>query len=105
MALFIHRGYEGVMHYSKPFQRAALLEGTTLLFLLIVALPLKYIYHYPIAVQLTGPVHGICFLWYQYLALELITLEGVGVRRGFLLLTAAFLPGGTFLALRTGAGS
>ena len=39
-----------------------LLEGTSLLLLVLVAVPLKHFYHNPALVRAIGPVHGLLFL-------------------------------------------
>lgn len=51
-------------------RRAALLEGTTLIILLGVAVPLKHLAGYPMPVSVMGPVHGIAFLLYGWLLLR-----------------------------------
>ena len=40
----------------------ALLEGISFLFLLLVAMPLKYAAGMPLAVRIAGSVHGLLFL-------------------------------------------
>jgi integral membrane protein len=51
------------MELSK-IRLIALLEGSTLLLLLFVALPLKYKLGIPMAVSVMGPIHGIAFMFY-----------------------------------------
>ncbi len=51
------------MELSK-IRAFALIEGTTLLLLLFVAMPLKYKLGIPMAVSVMGPIHGIAFLLY-----------------------------------------
>lgn len=41
---------------------AGLFEGTTLLFLLLIAVPLKHLAGYPEIVSAAGPVHGLAFV-------------------------------------------
>jgi integral membrane protein len=43
-------------------RRVALLEAVSYLVLLGVAMPLKYLFHQPLAVKITGMVHGILFI-------------------------------------------
>ena len=40
------------------------LEGTSLLLLVLVAVPMKYFYNSSSLVQITGPIHGSLFLLY-----------------------------------------
>lgn len=49
---------------------ASVAEGTTLLLLLAVAVPLKYALTLPVAVQIMGPVHGTAFLIYISVVLQ-----------------------------------
>ena len=41
---------------------AGLIEGTSTLLLFFIAMPLKYLYDLPQAVQILGPVHGWLFV-------------------------------------------
>lgn len=52
---------------SSSLQRLrilGILEGLSFLFLLFIAMPLKYIYSLPIYVRYTGMIHGILFILY-----------------------------------------
>lgn len=40
------------------------IEGVSFLLLLLVAMPLKYVYDYPLAVKYAGWVHGVFFMGY-----------------------------------------
>ena len=84
----------------RAFRVAALLEGTTLILLLVLAVPLKYVVGDPFLVKMIGPAHGLAFLGYQYCLLR-YSLEGNwGLPLSLKLCLASFVPGGTFLALR-----
>lgn len=41
---------------------AGLIEGTSTLLLLFIAVPIKYLYDSPGAVQILGPIHGYLFV-------------------------------------------
>ena len=41
---------------------AGLIEGTSTLLLLFIAVPIKYFYDAPEAVQILGPIHGYLFI-------------------------------------------
>ncbi len=45
----------------KWLKRAALFEGTSLIVLIFIGLPLKYWLAVPIAIKIIGPVHGGLF--------------------------------------------
>jgi integral membrane protein len=73
------------------------LEGLSLLALVFVAVPLKYLFNNPALVKAIGPVHGAIFLLFLFNALS------VGVEQGWRfktttwkVLLACFIPFGTF---------
>lgn len=76
---------------------ASVAEGTTLLLLLGVAVPLKHLGGWPLAVQVMGPVHGFAFLLYLWIAVQ--TASAAGWPRADLvrLLVAAVVPFGGYL--------
>ena len=75
----------------------ALAEGISLLVLVFIAVPLKYIQHNPLPVKVIGPVHGLLFL------LFVINTLSVGVEYHWKfkavtwkVLLACIIPFGTF---------
>jgi integral membrane protein len=50
------------MNALRTLRVLGLLEGGSLLFLICVAMPLKYFCHWPLAVRVTGGIHGLLFL-------------------------------------------
>ena len=74
----------------------AFLEGISLLVLIFIAVPFKYLGHDPSIVKAMGPVHGALFL------LFVINTIGVGVERKWpyaitiKVLLACIIPFGTF---------
>ena len=81
----------------NAFRKIALAEGVSFLVLLLIAMPLKYMANYPIAVTIAGGLHGILFIAFLVMAWE--------VKRehnrdwGWLgkALLASILPFGTFV--------
>lgn len=72
------------------------MEGISLLILLFVAVPLKYIYHNPHLSTILGPVHGAIFVFFMINTLSL----GVEQKWKFKTTTwkivvACFIPFGT----------
>ncbi|MBX2963245.1 MAG: DUF3817 domain-containing protein [Cyclobacteriaceae bacterium] len=53
----------------KTFATVALLEGISYIVLLAIAMPLKYLYDLPQAVNIVGWAHGILFILYGILLL------------------------------------
>lgn len=75
----------------------AFLEGVSLLLLLFIAVPMKYIWQDASMVKALGPVHGILFLLFVYGAISV----GVEQRWKFAettwkVLLACIIPFGTF---------
>lgn len=52
------------MSSIRVLRLATLLEGVSLLALVLVAMPMKYALGYPLAVRITGSIHGLLFLWF-----------------------------------------
>jgi integral membrane protein len=74
----------------------SLLEGTTLIVLLFVAVPLKHLGIYRGATSIVGPVHGLAFMFYIWMLIQ--TISGGGCQRVRLrLLIGAFIPFGGFV--------
>jgi len=65
--LCINKKFE--INMIKAFRIITLLEGFSLLVLLFLAMPLKYIWNLPQMVQVVGMVHGILFLLFAVLAI------------------------------------
>lgn len=63
----------------------ALIEGSSLIALVVLAVPLKYLADWPVGVKIIGPIHGALFIW-ATIALfvtlsrgQLTPLRGLGV--------------------------
>jgi integral membrane protein len=70
--------------------------------LLIVATVVKYADDAPLGVHVMGPIHGVLFLAYVILALEVRRRVQWGGRTLAIVLAESILPGGGFLAARRG---
>ncbi len=79
------------------FRAVALAEGISLLVLLGIAVPLKYLAGLPEAVSFVGPVHGVLFLLYVVAVIDVMSELHWGVARVLGALVAAVLPFGTFV--------
>ncbi|MBC7914475.1 MAG: DUF3817 domain-containing protein [Pyrinomonadaceae bacterium] len=74
-----------------------IIEGISYLCLLLIAMPLKYMYGNPLPVKYTGWAHGILFIAYIFLVLKAAyTLKWSYQRTGMFLL-ASLLPLATFI--------
>ena len=76
----------------RRLEAASLIEATTLILLVGVAVPLKHLAGQPLAVTVMGPVHGLAFAAYIWTVLQ--TTAGGGWRRHewLRLLATAFVP-------------
>ncbi len=93
----------------KRLHLASLVEGSTLVVLTCIAVPLKHLGGYPQATAFMCPIHGLAFLFYVWMVIN--TASGGMWRKGEVarLLILAFIPFGTFFNLgmirRRSAGS
>lgn len=79
------------------FRAVALLEGISFLFLLFVAMPLKYWAGMPLLVKYTGWAHGILFVLYVVSLLEVSLKLRWSLLVTALAFLASLLPFGTFI--------
>ncbi len=80
----------------KLFKIIAFLEGISLLLLLFIAMPLKYIWEMPQMVQVVGMAHGILFLGYIALAFMVYNELKWSLKTLAIVMIASIIPFGTF---------
>ena len=78
-------------------RRVGWIEGLSFLLLLGVAMPLKYAYDKPLAVQVAGWIHGALFVVLGVIVLVVMRRRRWPFRRGVLVMVAALLPFGPFI--------
>ena len=78
-------------------RKVGLLEGISLLVLLFIAMPLKYIWDQPLAVKYVGWAHGALFVLFMLLVLRVYDQKGWPFKKVIYAFIAAFLPFGTFV--------
>jgi integral membrane protein len=83
----------------RNFRYVALLEATTFL-LLLMASYLKHVNDQPLGVEILGPIHGILFIAYVVLALNLREQQEWSGRTTLLILLGAVLPFGGYVVDR-----
>lgn len=76
---------------------AAIFEGSSLIALIFIAVPLKYMAAIPTAVKIIGPIHGILFLCFVAILLTHYLKRDLSLRNTLLGLIASFIPFGTFI--------
>ena len=72
------------------------LEGISFLLLLFIAMPLKYIFHWPIAVQVMGSIHGVLFVAFVGIIIAAWEKAPITVAQCFKAFLLSLLPCGTF---------
>lgn len=78
------------------FKKTAFWEGISLLVLLFIAMPLKYMLDMPLMVKYVGMAHGILFIAYILLALFLSNKFKWPSSKLALVCFASIVPFGTF---------
>jgi integral membrane protein len=81
----------------RRMRAVSLLEGTTLLLLLGVAVPLKHLAGMPIATSIMGPIHGFAFVLYVWMLIQTLSMGGWTRTAAARMVLAAFIPFGAFV--------
>jgi integral membrane protein len=74
----------------------SLFEGTTLVVLVCIAVPLKHAFGVPQATAIIGPIHGLAFVVYIGLAIDVLSGRKWSRTEAARLIGAAFVPFGAF---------
>ena len=75
---------------------SGIVEGVSFLILLLIAMPLKYIFHRPGFVLFFGWVHGALFVAYAYFVIKAWIVRKWKFSKAFRVGIAAIIPLGTF---------
>ena len=84
----------------KPLQllrKTGIAEGISFLVLLLIAMPLKYLFDFPLAVKYVGWAHGLLFISYITLAWFAKETYNWPFKKFLFAFIAAWLPLGTFV--------
>lgn len=73
------------------------LEGLSFVALMGIGMPLKYMMNEPLVVKVTGPVHGILFIWLCMVIAQAVFEKGWSMKNGAFVFIAALFPFGPFL--------
>lgn len=84
--------------FIKTLRITALLEGLSFLILLLIAMPLKYVWDLPAAVRIVGMAHGVLFVAYIYIVLAAWYKFKMSKTAVAISLAGGFFPLGTFYA-------
>jgi integral membrane protein len=82
------------------YRIVAYVVGVFLLVLVLVAMPLKYIWDVDTGVAIAGPTHGFGYMVYLAIAFELTRRAGWSIKSTLLVLLAGTIPFLSFVAER-----
>jgi len=91
--------HEELAHLRR-MRAISLIEGSTLLLLVLAAVPLKHLAGLAIATRIMGPIHGLAFLTYVWMLIQLVSGGGWSRPEIVRLAIAAFIPFGGFVNAR-----
>lgn len=84
-----------------PFLRKiAIIEAISLVVLVGIAMPLKYIWHYPLAVKIVGMIHGLLFIVFCLSLAQTFFVAKWPLARAALVFAASIIPFATFVVDR-----
>ncbi len=88
------------MNLMHSLRAVSLTEGVSYLLLLLVAMPLKYVWGMPLAVKWVGWAHGLLFMALGVLLLLAMLRAALPFKLAVIVGVAALLPAGPFFADR-----
>ena len=83
------------MTVLRQLRIVALLEGSSFLALLFIAMPLKYLVGLPLAVRIMGSVHGLLFLMFMAALYHAARERDWPLRRSLLAFVSSIVPFGS----------
>ncbi len=89
------------MSSLRSVRTYAMVDGASLLVLVLVAMPLKYLAVTPVAVRVVGSVHGLVFVLFVIALVRATSEHRWPLRVWMPVLLAAIVPGGIFFLDRT----
>ena len=81
----------------RHLRLVALLEGSSFLVLLFIAMPLKYLADQPLAVRIVGSIHGLLFVIFMAALFRAGSVRRWPVRRSVHAFVSSIVPFGTFV--------
>jgi integral membrane protein len=81
----------------KTLKLFSILEGSSLLLLLLIAVPLKRLMEMPEAVSIIGPIHGGLFILFNIILILAVFRHGLKVKHAMIGFIASLIPFGSFL--------
>lgn len=84
------------MSLIERLRLTGVIEGYSYLFLFAVAMPLKYLAHQPLAVQIGGWIHGVFFILFNIVLLQATLKYRWSLFQYAIGFASAWIPFGTF---------
>ncbi len=84
-------------HALQRLRLVGMVEGTTLLLLIFVAVPIKYLGGWPTATSIMGPIHGVAFIFYVVTLIEVASSQLLNRQEIVRTFAACLVPFGPFL--------
>lgn len=84
------------MSEVRVLRSVVFLEGVSYLVLVLVAMPLKYLAGMPMAVRVTGSLHGLLFVSFLLALYQAKSEQKWTARDALLLLGVSLIPGSLF---------
>lgn len=85
------------MRLFLAWRVSAITEGISYLLLLLIAMPLKYMYGMPEAVRLVGSIHGGLFVIFMALLIAVYLRQTMTLKQCAAAFVASVLPFGAFV--------
>ena len=76
----------------RHFRLTALAEAISYLLLLFIAMPLKYVWQMPVAVKVTGMIHGVLFVVFCFTLYRAWLAAKWPLERAVMLFIASLIP-------------
>jgi integral membrane protein len=80
----------------RNLRYSGIVEGISFLVLLLIAMPMKYIFHKPVFVLVFGWLHGVLFVTYAYFVIRAWIARKWIFKKAFRIGIASVIPLGTF---------
>lgn len=87
-------GKASVSRLLRHLSLMTLVEGGSLIALVLIAVPIKYGLDFPLAVKVVGPIHGALFLWTMGALLTSVFAGRLAATKGAVVFCAALIPFG-----------
>jgi len=81
----------------KTLRTLSILEGSSLLLLLFLAVPLKRMLDMPEAVSIIGPIHGVLFIAFNLALIIAVGKSQLKASYGLIGFIASLIPFGSFV--------